>query len=199
MLYLFILLTSVIFLDICLSGDNAVVIAMAANTLPETQRSAAIYAGMVFAALLRIILALMATVLLQMHWIAPIGGLALLYIAYSLFKDMTTKTSEEASKVSSAATLRKAILVIIGADLSMSVDNVLAVAGMARGHPIIMSIGIFLSIAMLAVATQWIAPLMKKWPLLNWVGLALIVYVALDLIFSFHDIHFMMYQGGVGI
>jgi len=194
--YYVLLLGSVIFLDACLSGDNAVVIAMAANNLTKSLRDTAIYAGMALAALLRIVLAVGATTLLQMRWLGFFGGCALLWVAYRLFKELASDkddaTDEKPKKV---MTLGTAIFTIVVADVSMSLDNVLAIAAIARGHVFIMAIGILASIAMLTFAARWIADQMKRWPWLNWIGLALIVWVAIDLIAGTYDARLGVYQG----
>lgn len=181
--YTLFLLGSVIFLDACLSGDNAVVIAMAANGLEKSVRDKAIFSGMLLAAVLRIVLAFFAVNLLQYQWIGVAGGLALLWVAYGLFKDMRAQEQDEATEGKKIKTLARAVVTIIIADVSMSLDNVLAVAALARGHVIVMAVGILASIVMLAFAARWVADLMAKRPWLNWIGIAMIVYVAMDLIF----------------
>lgn len=181
-MYTLFLLVSVIFLDACLSGDNAVVIAMAANGLEKAQRDKAILGGMVLAAVLRIIFAIFALTLLQYRWIGFVGGLALMWVAYGLFRDMRPKEEIGEAPPKKVKTLAHAMVTIVIADLSMSIDNVLAVAGMARGHPVVMAIGILASIAMLAFVARWIADLLAKRPWINWIGIGMIVYVALDLI-----------------
>lgn len=193
--YPVLLLGSIIFLDACLSGDNAVVIAMAANGLEKSLRDAAIFGGMILAALLRIVLAVFAVSLLQYPWIGFFGGVALLWVAYSLFRDMSARKDNEAPRIKKVATLSKAILMIIIADVSMSLDNVLAVAALAREHVIIMGIGILASIVMLAFAARWIAAIMEKRPWLNWIGIALIVYVAIDLIAGTFNFHLLLLKG----
>lgn len=184
LIYTLFLLGSVIFLDACLSGDNAVVIAMAANGLEKSVRDKAIFSGMLLAAVLRIILAFFAVNLLQYQWIGVAGGLALLWVAYGLFKDMKPQSESGVPEAKPVKTLAHAMVTIIVADISMSLDNVLAVAALARGHVIVMAIGILASIAMLAFAARWIADLISKRPWLNWVGIAMIVYVAIDLMTS---------------
>lgn len=194
--YSLLLLGSVIFLDVCLSGDNAVVIAMAANGLPPALRDKSIYCGMALAAILRIVMALGATILLQIPGLGLVGGIALLWVAYKLFKDLTAKKGEEEMTTrKKAATLGMALFTIVIADISMSLDNVLAVAALARGHRIIMAIGILASIVMLTFAARWTADAMKKYPWLNWVGLVLIVWVAIDLIAGTYDSRFVLMRG----
>jgi YjbE family integral membrane protein len=175
------LLAGVIFLDLTLSGDNAVVIAMVAGGLKKEQQKLALSVGMLGAAVLRIVFALFAVALLYYRWLALLGGLALLWIAYKLFRDIWSKENGE-KKVSQSRSLGSAIGMIIAADVSMSLDNVLAVASFARQSPLIMAIGILASIAMLTVAAKVTVGLMERWRWLNWAGVALIVWVAFDLI-----------------
>lgn len=187
--YSVLLLGSVIFLDACLSGDNVVVIAMAANGLDKSLRNTAIYAGMALAAILRVLLAFVATQLLQYRWVGLVGGVLLLWVAYKLFKDLIAKDDVTQHRPSKVASMGVALLMIVAADLSMSLDNVLAVAALARDHTWIMVIGILVSIYMLTLAAKRVADLMQRWPWLNWVGLVLIIYVAIDLIAATYDIH----------
>lgn len=186
MFYPILLLGAIVFLDLCLSGDNVVVIAMAANGLPLKQRSSAINAGMVLAATLRVVLALFATLLLANHWIAFLGGLALLYVAYKLGKQLLSQ-QEEATAGKEARSFGQAMLLIVLADVSMSLDNVLAVAALARNHWFLMMLGIAVSIYFLTVATKWVSGFLVKYPWINWVGLVLIIYVAMGLIFGSYN------------
>jgi YjbE family integral membrane protein len=186
--YPLLLLGSVIFLDICLSGDNAVVVAMAANGVKKELRDAAIFLGMGLAAVLRILLALIATTLLNNHWIAFIGGLLLLWVAYNLGKDLFAKAQDDGKEMPNRShTMWSALLTIVAADISMSLDNILAIAGLARNHGIIMAIGILASIFILVFVARHVATLLEKHKWLNWVGLVLIIYVAFDLISGSYD------------
>jgi YjbE family integral membrane protein len=187
--YTFLLLLSVIFLDVCLSGDNAVVIAMAANGLPPNQRSRAIFAGMSLAAILRVVLAFAATTLLASRWVSLFGGLALLWVAYKLLWQILDEVNTD-GPAKTPTSIWSAMGVILVADVSMSVDNVLAVAALARNHAIIMGVGILFSIALLTIAAGWVARLLQRWPWLNWLGLALILWVAGDLIWGSYDVVF---------
>jgi YjbE family integral membrane protein len=192
LLFPLILLGSVIFLDICLSGDNAVVVAMAANALPKADRDSAIFLGLALAAILRMVLAVAATALLRSHVLAFIGGLALLWVAYRLGKDLLNKSEDNPGRVKPAGSFATALLTIVVADASMSLDNVLAVAALARNHPFIMILGIAASIVMLAFVARKIAGLLDRYQWINWVGLVLIVWVALDLVFGTYDSHLVM-------
>jgi YjbE family integral membrane protein len=180
--YPLLLLGSVIFLDICLSGDNAVVVAMAANGVKAELRDAAIFLGMGLAAVLRILLALVATALLNNHWIAFLGGFLLLWVAYKLGKDLLAKDSDKADASKKPGTLWSALLTIVAADISMSLDNILAIAGLARNHPFVMALGIAASIFILVFVAKRVAALLDKYRWLNWVGLVLILWIAIDLI-----------------
>lgn len=190
MFYPILLLGSIIFLDLCLSGDNVVVIAMAANSLPEKSRAQALNFGMMLAAALRIILALFATLLLRNHWIGFLGGLALLYVGYKLILQILDKPGEVAEGLpGEAETFGKALLLIVLADTSMSLDNVLAVAALARHHFFLMILGIAASIYFLTVAAKWVSKILDQYKWVNWVGVGLIFYVAIGLIFGSYDVN----------
>jgi YjbE family integral membrane protein len=192
-IYSLFLLCSVIFLDLILSGDNAVVIAMAANGLPKEDRDKAITIGMGAAVVLRVLFALFALFLLAWHIFAFLGGFLLLWVAYKMGRDLYKDSLltgqppplEPLEDVPTA--FWKAIGIIAAADVSMSLDNVLAVASLARNHPFIMGMGFLGSMIMLTWAARKIADLMegRKW--LSWVGLVLIVWVAIDLIVGNYD------------
>jgi YjbE family integral membrane protein len=195
MFYWLFLLGSIIFLDVCLSGDNAVVIAMAANGLPEKQRDSAISGGMVLACAVRIVLALFATFLLANHWVAFFGGLGLLYVGYKLFLQIRSGEVGPA-EMKPATSYGDALLLIMLADITMSLDNVLAVAALARSHWLLMILGITASIVFLTYAAKWVAKLLEKYHWINWVGLVMILWVALDLISGSYDITLNTIRGG---
>lgn len=175
----------VVMIDVALSGDNAVVIAMAASGLPETQRRKAILCGMAGAVAMRVMFSMAAVSFLKYHAIIFIGGLLLFYIAWDMLKGIISSEDEDAEqRDSEAKSLGHAILIIIGADLSMSLDNVLAVAGAARLYPNIMIAGLTISIMFMGLAANWIGGLLKKWPWLSYAGLGLIVYVASKMIYD---------------
>lgn len=182
-------LASVIFLDILLSGDNAVVIGMAANTLPERQRNGAIILGMTLAAISRIILSLFAISLLQYRIISIIGGLGLFWVAYKLGKAILFKDSlEESVPTSKGNTLLSIIWVIAIADISMSLDNVLAVAGVARHNPFILVLGLITSIACVGLGAKLVSGLLERWHWLNWVGVSLIIIIATELVIGIQSV-----------
>lgn len=184
---LFVLL-SVVFLDVTLSGDNAVVIGMAANTLHESQRTRALIFGMSLAVICRIILSLFAISLLQYRLISVLGGLGLFWVAYKLGNDLFEKTEKKEPKLPEGKTFWATIGLIAVADISMSLDNVLAIAGIARNNPLTMVIGLVLSIALVAFAARFLADLLEKFKWLNWVGVGLIIAVAIDLVLGFQAV-----------
>lgn len=185
MLSLLIVLASVIFLDVILSGDNAVVVGMAANTLPESQRNFAIIYGMTLAATARIILSLFAVALLHYRFISIIGGLSLFWVAYKLGRSIYKQTEPGAPPpIPQGKALLATIGIIAVADISMSLDNVLAVAGIARHNPFVMVLGLIFSIACLAYASKLVSGLLEKFKWLNWAGVGLIIVVALELVFG---------------
>lgn len=173
----------VLLLDICLSGDNAVVIAMAASALPAKQRTTAILLGTIAAILLRITLSTGAVYLLHVPIIPILGSLALYWIAWGLFQELIEQEESTDHKAPSRS-LWFAVLQIIIADVSMSVDNVLAVAAAAKDHIYAMVFGLVLSIGLMAVAAKVIIGLLDRWPWLKVVGLLLIVWVATRLLFD---------------
>lgn len=181
-----IVLTSVIFLDILLSGDNAVVIGMAANTLPKDQRVRAIVYGMILAAITRIIFSLFAISLLHYRIISIVGGIGLFWVAFKLGKTILFKESDEEKpgKVRQGKDLWSTIALIAVADISMSLDNVLAVAGIARNNPFVMVLGLIVSIACVAYGAKIMAGLLERFKWLNWVGVGLISAIALELVFG---------------
>lgn len=186
--YPLLLLGSVIFLDICLSGDNAVVVAMAANGVKKELRDAAIFLGMGLAAVLRIMLALIATTLLNNHWIAFLGGILLLWVAFNLGRDLFAAAAQkDDGPAVKTHTVWSALLTIVAADISMSLDNILAIAGLARNHGVIMAIGILASIFILVFVARRVAVLLETHKWLNWVGLIMIIWVAIDLISGSYD------------
>jgi YjbE family integral membrane protein len=187
MLTSLIVLISVIFLDIILSGDNAVVVGIAANTLPKEQRNYAIIFGMTLAAATRIILSLFAISLLHYRLISIIGGISLLWVAFKLGKDILLK-EKEAKEVPQGKDLLSAIGLIVVADVSMSLDNILAIAGIARNNPFIMVLGLIISIACVAYGAKIVSGLLERFRWLNWVGVGLIAMVAIELVFGMQTI-----------
>jgi YjbE family integral membrane protein len=169
----------VVLIDVALSGDNAIVIALAAAGLPAHQRRQAIVLGIGAAIALRVVFALGAVYLLAVPGLLLIGGLMLVWVCVKMWRELRSEADDEAHHVRhEPKTIQQAVVQITIADVSMSLDNVLAVAGAARAHVYIMAAGLLLAICMMGIAASAIAPLLKRWPWLNYAGLALIVFVA---------------------
>jgi YjbE family integral membrane protein len=178
---------SVIWLDLVLSGDNALVIGLAASTLPEKSRQWAIGFGLVLATVVRILCAVAATFLLSIPGIVLIGGLALLWVAYRLWRELRSggDDAENAhATIKPATTLTSALISITIADVSMSIDNVLAVAAIARDDVTILVFGLVLSIALMAVAATMIMRLMLRYPWISYVGVALLVAIGCSMVYE---------------
>ena len=173
----------VVLIDVALSGDNAIVIALAAAGLPHHQRRQAILVGIGAAIALRVIFALGAVYLLAVPGLLLVGGLMLVWVCVKMWRELRSEADDEAHHLRhEPKTFRQAVLQITVADVSMSLDNVLAVAGAARDHVYIMAAGLLLAICMMGVAANAIAPMLKRWPWLNYAGLALIAFVAVKMI-----------------
>ena len=191
-------LGQVIMIDLVLAGDNAVVIGLAAAGLPKDQRNKAIFVGIIAATVLRIGFASITTQLLQVLGLILVGGILLLWVSWKMWRELRDGHAEEegveavtgedinADGTIAGGTPRKtfaqAAWQIIVADVSMSLDNVLAVAGAAREHPGVLVIGLVLSIALMGLAASFIAKLLNRHRWIAYVGLAIILYVALDMI-----------------
>jgi YjbE family integral membrane protein len=188
----------VIAIDLVLAGDNAVVIGMAAAGLPKNQRGKAILIGILVATVLRIAFALIAAELLLIVGLLFAGGLLLLWVAWKMWRELRDSAVHAAEEALAAAdldgdgtiagkSLRAAVTQIILADVSMSLDNVLGVAGAAREHPVVLVFGLTLSILLMGLASSFIARILTRHRWIAFVGLAVILYVALH----------MMWQGGL--
>jgi YjbE family integral membrane protein len=176
-------LFQVILIDVALSGDNAIVIALAASGLPAEQRKKAIAIGIAAAIALRVVFAVSAVFLLELPGLLIAGGLMLGWVCVKMWRELRAVSDAEAHHVApKAKTLREAVLQITFADVSMSLDNVLAVSGAARDHVFVMAAGLVLAIAMMAFAANAIAPLLRRWRWLNNAGLALIAFVAVKMV-----------------
>lgn len=181
----------VILIDVILSGDNAIVIGMAVAGLPAAQRNKIIVYGILAATILRILFASVAVQLLQIIGLTLAGGILLLWVAWKMWRELRAQAKaakegngEEKAEKPAPKTQREAVIQIIIADLSMSIDNVLAVAGAAREHPYILGFGLVLSIALMAVASKAIARLLDRFHWIAYVGLLIIAYVALKMIWD---------------
>ena len=185
------ILTQIILIDLVLAGDNAIIIGMVASKFPLEQRKKIIFWGIGGAVILRIILTLLTAYLLQITGLRLLGGLLLLYIVYKLYKDVIKGSDhEEDVKVDNSSFL-KAIWTILLADFTMSLDNVLGVAGAAGDHYKLLIFGLILSIALMAFAATLISEWIKKYKWIAWVGLLAILIVAIELIYTDIQILFL--------
>ncbi|WP_207482802.1 TerC family protein [Arenibaculum pallidiluteum] len=192
-------LLQVIMIDLVLAGDNAIVIGLAAAGLPREQRSKVILVGIIAATVLRIAFASITTQLLQVVGLLLAGGILLLWVCWKMWRELRSSHKEEHAAAEALAeqdldrdgnvaggaptkTFSQAAWQIVVADVSMSLDNVLAVAGAAREHPSVLVIGLVLSVALMGVAASFIANLLNRFRWIAYVGLATIFYVALDMI-----------------
>jgi|TARA_B110000967_G_scaffold197646_1_gene229627 YjbE family integral membrane protein len=179
-----VILTQIIFIDLVLAGDNAIIIGMVASKFPLEQRKKVIVWGIGGAVILRIILTMMTAYLLQITGLRLIGGLLLLYIVYKLYIDVIKgQSSEEDVKIDNS-NLIKAIWTVLLADFTMSLDNVLGVAGAAGDHYILLIFGLTLSIILMATAANLISKWITKYKWIAWIGLFAILIVAVDLIYT---------------
>ena len=178
------ILTQIILIDLVLAGDNAIIIGMVASKFPTEQRKKIIFWGIGGAVVLRIILTLLTAYLLQITGLRLIGGLLLLYIVYKLYVDVIKgATYEDNIKVDNSNFL-KAIWTILLADFTMSLDNVLGVAGAAGDHYGLLIFGLILSIILMATAATLISNWIKKYKWISWAGLLAILFVAIELIYT---------------
>jgi YjbE family integral membrane protein len=188
-------LLQVIVIDLVLAGDNAVVIGLAAAGLAPDQRKKAILVGILAATVLRIALASVTVQLLEIIGLLLAGGILLLWVCWKMWREIRANNAQagegehaEGSQVPRKTFFQAATQIVI-ADVSMSLDNVLAVAGAAREHPTVLVIGLILSIAMMGIAANFIARLLNRYHWIAYIGLAIIVYVALH----------MIYRGGLEV
>ena len=175
----------IVFIDLVLAGDNAIIIGMVASQFEPNLRKKIIFWGITAAIILRIIFTLITAYLLQINGLKLLGGLLLLYIAYKLYKDVIKNSHDEEKKVKSGkSTFFKAIMTLVIADVSMSLDNVLGVAGAAKQHYVLLVFGLILSIVLMATVANLISKWIKKYKWIGWLGLIAILAVALELIYS---------------
>ena len=185
----------IIFADIILSGDNALVIGMAASTVIASHRRLAIIFGLAMAAILRIVFALMAAFLLQIPGILIVGGLLLAWVCWRFYKDIrefnrSAKETEELDLpvtdpgLSPGRQLRKALITITAADVSMSLDNVIAVAAIAREDTVMLVFGLSLAIVLMAFCATIIMKVMTRFPALSWAGLLFLIYLTIRLLYE---------------
>jgi YjbE family integral membrane protein len=206
----------VIGIDLALAGDNAIVIGLAAAGLPKEQRNKAILLGVLAATVLRIFFALITTQLLQIVGLLLAGGILLLWVCWKMWRELRTGHEEEQQAAEEALegvdldkdgtiagkaprkTFAQAAWQIVIADVSMSLDNVLAVAGAAREHPYILAFGLLLSIALMGIAASYIARLLQRYRWIAYVGLAIILYVSLKMIYEGFIEIYPFVNGAVG-
>ena len=175
----------IVLIDLVLAGDNAIIIGMVASQFKEEVRKKIIFWGIAAAIVLRIIFTLLTAYLLQINGLKTIGGILLLYIAYKLYKDVIKNEISNDTKIQAdSSNYFKAIVTVIIADVSMSLDNVLGVAGAARDHYMLLVFGLILSIVLMATVATIISKLIKKHKWIGWLGLLAILVVALELIYS---------------
>jgi len=175
----------IVFIDLVLAGDNAIIIGMVASQFKDEIRKKIIFWGIGAAIVLRIIFTLITAYLLQIDGLKTIGGLLLLYIAYKLYKDVIKNGANDNKKIKTGSpNFSKAIMTVIIADVSMSLDNVLGVAGAARDHYFLLVFGLILSIVLMATVATVISKWIKKYKWIGWLGLLAILVVAIELIYS---------------
>ena len=185
------ILTQIIFIDLILAGDNAIIIGMVASKFPLEQRRKIIFWGIGGAVVLRIILTLLTAYLLQITGLRLIGGLLLLYIVYKLYVDVIKGSDHESDIKVDNSSFLKAIWTILLADFTMSLDNVLGVAGAAGDHYGLLVFGLVLSIVLMAFAATLISNWIKKYKWIAWAGLLAILFVAIELIYTDIQILFL--------
>lgn len=172
----------IVALDILLSGDNAVVIAGAANNLPRSLRDTALVGGIALALLVRILCVSFAGLLIHIKFISVAGGLMLFWIAYKMVKNYFHPQPEEDKKPPNANELWAAILAIVIADVSMSLDNIVAIAGASRGHPWAMVFGLGLSVAILGLGARVVCSILERHKWVNLIGAGMIGYIGLTML-----------------
>ena len=174
----------IIFIDLVLAGDNAIIIGMVASKFPLEQRKKIIFWGIGAAVILRILFTLITAYLLQISGLRLIGGILLLYICYKLYVDVVKQSEKKDNVKIDNSSFLKAITTVILADITMSLDNVLGVAGAARDHYYLLVFGLALSIILMATAATLISGWIKKYKWIAWVGLLAVLIVAIELIYT---------------
>ena len=180
---LLVILAQILLIDLVLAGDNAIVIGLAVARLDSVQRRRAIFAGIVGATVVRILFALVAVKLLAIIGLTLAGGVLLLWVAWKTARELR-QGEQEAETGAPPQTMRGAIWRIIIADISMSLDNVLGVAGLAREHPVLLGVGLAISVGLMGLAADFVAKLLTRFRWLAWVGIAIVFYVALKMVWE---------------
>ena len=181
-----IILIEIILIDLVLAGDNAIIIGMVASKFEDKERKRIIFWGIGGAVVLRIFFTFIAAFLLQITGLRLLGGILLLYICYKLYRDVIKNDIDnKASKIKlENSDFKKAIFTVILADVTMSLDNVLGVAGAAKDHYFLLAIGLGLSIVLMAFAASFTAKILKKNTWISWLGLIIIFIVSIDLVYT---------------
>ena len=174
----------IIFIDLVLAGDNAIIIGMVASQFPSEQRKKIIFWGIGAAVILRILFTLITAYLLQISGLRLLGGILLLYICYKLYTDVVKQAEKNDDIKINNSSFLKAITTVILADVTMSLDNVLGVAGAARDHYYLLIFGLALSIILMATAATLISGWIKKYKWIAWIGLLAVLIVAIELIYT---------------
>jgi YjbE family integral membrane protein len=186
-------LVHVIIIDVVLAGDNAIIVGLAASRVAEAHRARVIFWGIVGAVLLRIVFAALATQLLAIVGLTLAGGFLLLWVCWKMYWELTHAgekqvgahaTTRGGERLERKMSFRAAVTQIIVADLSMSLDNVLAVAGAAKGSPAVLVAGLAIAIVLMAVAANFIANMLARYPWISWIGLLVIAWVAVDMVYD---------------
>ena len=186
-----IILVEILLIDLVLAGDNAIIIGMVASKFQDSNRKKIIFWGIGGAVVLRIIFTFITAYLLQISGLRLVGGILLLYICYKLYRDVIQNKTEGKKIEVDNSSLKKAIFTVILADVTMSLDNVLGVAGAAGHHYHLLVFGLVLSIVLMAVAANLISGWIKKYKWIAWLGLLAILVVAIDLIYT--DINILFF------
>ena len=177
-------LAQVLMIDVVLAGDNAIVIGLAAARVPVEMRKKVILWGLIAAVLMRIAMAAVAVQLLAIIGLMLAGGILLLWVCWRMWRDLAGDKHHIAPEIETGTSVKRAITQILVADVSMSLDNVLAVAGAARDHLDVLIIGLLMSVALMGAAAGYIAKLLERYRWVAYVGLAIVFYVALSMIWQ---------------
>jgi YjbE family integral membrane protein len=184
----FVALVNIIMIDLVLAGDNAIIVGLAASRVPKEIRSRVIFWGIAAAVVLRIFFAAITVQLLAIIGLTLAGGLLLLWVCWKMYLQITTGShhthADSGEEAAGELSFWSAVGLITVADVSMSLDNVLAVAGAAKGSILVLVIGLAIAIILMAVASHYIANLLVKYPWITWIGLLIILWVALDMVYK---------------
>lgn len=179
-----VILVQVLFIDLVLAGDNAIIIGLAVARLGAEQRRTAILTGVIGATVIRVLFALVAMKLLAIVGLTLAGGILLLWVVWKSAREFLAFGKAGAEDFSAPVSLGSAIRRIIIADVSMSLDNVLAVAGAARNHPVLLGFGLVLSVGLMGVAASFVARLMQRFPWIGWIGIGIVFFISIRMIWD---------------